>query len=272
MLQIVKNVYEYRELIEALAWKNIIVRYKQAYLGILWAVLQPLMMMLIFTLVRSFVGIESDGIPYPVLTFAALLPWIFFQESANEGINSVVSNANLIRKIYFPREIFPLTAMVTKTVELGISFLILAILMIYYQIMPTIQILWVPPIILYTVIVALAISFFGAAINVYYRDIGKALPIFLSLLMYASPVMYPLSLVHKKLVIEQAAGSWSNDLYTLYTLNPLAGIIDNFQRVLLKGLPPDFATIYPGLILTLAILPFGYLFFKRAENWFADII
>ncbi|MBE0472237.1 MAG: ABC transporter permease [Methyloprofundus sp.] len=272
MINIAKNIYTYRELITALAWKNIVVRYKQAYLGILWAVLKPVMLMLIFTLVRSFVGIETGDIPYPVLTFAALLPWIFFQESASEGVSSVTSNAALIKKIYFPREVFPLTAMVTKLVELFISFLILAGLMVYYKMMPTLYVIWVPAIILYTMIVALTISFFGAALNVYYRDVAQALPVALSLLMYGSPVIYPLSLVHKKLIEEQAAGAWSNDLYTLYTLNPLAGIIDSFQRVMLKGIPPDFDAIYPGLTLTLVILPFSYLFFKRAENWFADVI
>ena len=272
MIRIVRNLYSYRELIAALVWKNIVLRYKQAYLGILWAILKPIMLMLIFTLVRSFVGIETGDIPYPILTFAALLPWVFFQESASEGVNSVTSNAALIKKIYFPREVFPITAMATKLVELGISFLLLAGMMVYYKMMPTIYALWVPAIILYTMLVALTISFFGAAINVYYRDMSQALPVFLSLLMYGSPVMYPLSLVHQKLIVEQAAGEWSNDLYTLYTLNPLAGIIDGFQRVLLKGLPPDFNALYPGIILTLAILPFSYLFFKRAENWFADVI
>ena len=272
MITVFKNLYQYRELIAALAWKNIILRYKQAYLGILWAVLKPIMLMLIFTLVRTFVGIETGDIPYPILTFAALLPWVFFQESASEGVSSVTSNANLIKKIYFPREVFPITAMVTKIVELGISFFILAGMMFYYKMMPSIYALWVPAIILYTMIVALTISFFGAAINVYYRDMSQALPVFISLLMYGSPVMYPLNLVYQKLIVEQAAGKWSNDLYTLYTLNPLAGIIDSFQRVLLKGLPPDFNALYPGIILTLAILPFSYLFFKRAENWFADVI
>lgn len=271
MLQII-NLIKYRELIAALAWKNIIVRYKQAYLGLLWAVLKPVMLMLIFTLVRSFVGIESDNIPYPVLTFAALLPWIFFQESASEGVNSVTSNAPLIKKIYFPREVFPLTAMLTKTVELTISFVILAGLMAYYKILPNIQALWVPAIIIYTMIVALTISFFGAAMNVYYRDVSQALPVALSLMMYGSPVMYPLSLVRKTLLEQQAAGIWSNDLYTLYTLNPLAGIIETFQTVLLKGLPPDWNVLYPGLILTFTLLPFSYIFFKRAENWFADVI
>ncbi|MDO8845979.1 ABC transporter permease [Methylicorpusculum sp.] len=267
-----KNIFQYRELIAALAWKNIVIRYKQAYLGILWAVLKPLMLMMIFTLVRSFVGIESGDVPYPILTFAALLPWVFFQESASEGVNSVTSNAALIKKIYFPREVFPLTAMATKLVELAISFVILAGMMVYYKMMPTIYAFWVPAIVFYTMIVALTISFFGAALNVYYRDVSQALPVALSLLMYGSPVIYPLSLVHKKLIVEQAAGEWSERLYTLYTLNPMAGIIDAFQNVMLKGLPPDFDTLYPGAILTIVILPFSYWYFKRAENWFADVI
>jgi ABC-type polysaccharide/polyol phosphate export permease len=142
MITVFKNLYQYRELIAALAWKNIVLRYKQAYLGILWAILKPIMLMLIFTLVRSFVGIETGDIPYPILTFAALLPWVFFQESASEGVNSVTANAALIKKIYFPREVFPITAMVTKIVELGISFFILAGMMIYYKMAPTIYALW----------------------------------------------------------------------------------------------------------------------------------
>lgn len=272
MIRIAKDLYDYRELIQALAWKNIVVRYKQAYLGILWAVLKPVLLMLIFTLVKSFVGIDSGDIPYPILTFAALLPWVFFQESVSEGVNSVTGNAALIKKIYFPREVFPLTAMVTKLVELGISFIILAGLMIYYHMAPSLQALWVPVIIFYVMLVALSLSFFGAALNVYYRDIAQALPVALSLLMYASPVIYPLSLVQKKLLVEQAAGEWSNILYTIYTLNPLAGVIDSFQRVLLKGLPPDFSSMLPGAIATAILLPLGYVFFKKAESWFADII
>ncbi|MDF1832350.1 MAG: ABC transporter permease [Porticoccaceae bacterium] len=272
MIKVFTSLYTYRELITALAWKNIVVRYKQSYLGLLLAILKPIMLMAIFTLVRSFIGIETDGTPYPILTFAALLPWIFFQESASEGVSSVTSNTALIKKIYFPREVFPITAMVTKLVELGISCLILAGLMVYYQMLPTIYALWVPLIILYTMVIALTISFFGAAINVYYRDMSQLLPVVLSLLMYASPVIYPLSLVRQKLLEEQIAGDWSNHLYTLYTLNPLAGIIDSFQRVLLKGTAPDFNALLPGFMLIAVLLPISYLFFKRAENWFADII
>jgi len=267
-----KNIVDYRELIAVLAWKNITVRYKQAYLGVAWAVLKPLTLMLVFTLVRSFVNIPSGTVPYPILAFAALLPWIFFQESASEGVVSVVGNAALIRKIYFPREVFPLTSMMTKLVELGINVLILAGLMAWYGIAPTAQIAWAPLFILYTMLASLAIAFAGAAIHVYYRDVGTALPMLLSLLMYASPVIYPLDLVKDKLLVQQAAGKWSDVLYMLYTLNPLAGIIDSFQNVVLRGLPPNFSALIPGAILVAIGLPISYLFFKRAESHFADVI
>jgi lipopolysaccharide transport system permease protein len=272
MITVAKNLIEYRELMAVLAWKNVTLRYKQAYLGIAWAVVKPLVLMLIFTLVRSFVGIDSGNIPYPLLTFAALIPWIFFQESASEGVSSVVSNANLIKKIYFPREIFPITAVVTKLVELGINFIILAGLMIWFNYIPGMYILWMPLIILYTILAALSIAFVGAAINVYYRDMGTALPVLLSLLMYTSPVIYPLHLVKDKLLIQQAAGDWSNLLYTLYTLNPLAGIIDAFQSVALRNQPPDLAAMVPGIILVTILLPISYALFKRAESYFADVI
>ena len=272
MSHALKNVFAYRELLVVLAWKNIIVRYKQAYLGLAWAVLKPVMLMLIFTLMKSFIGIESGNIPYPLLTFAALLPWILFQESASEGVSSVVGNANLIKKIYFPREIFPITAVITKLVELVISFFILAGLMIWYQFVPGIYILWVPLIVLYTIFAALSIAFIGAAVNVYYRDVGAALPVVFSLLMYASPVIYPLQLVKDKLLIHQSAGEWSNALYTLYTLNPLAGIIDAFQSVVLRNEAPDLRAMLPGMLLIAVLLPLSYAFFKRAESYFADVI
>ena len=210
MLAVIKNLYAYRELVFTLAWKNVIVRYKQAYAGFAWAVIKPVMLMLIFSVVKGFVGIETGDIPYPILAFAALMPWILFQESASEGVNSVVSNTALVRKIYFPREIFPITATLTKLIELMISFIILALLMIYYQMAPTVQVIWVPLIILYTLMAALVISLVGSAINVYYRDIGVALPVLLQIMMYLSPVIYPLSLVRQRLLEDQAVGEWSD--------------------------------------------------------------
>jgi lipopolysaccharide transport system permease protein len=272
MIGVVKDIIEYRELLATLAWKNVALRYKQAYLGIAWAVLKPVMLMLIFTLVKSFVGIDSGDIPYPILTFAALMPWTFFQESTSDAVNSVVGNTALVKKIYFPREIFPITSVLTKLIELGISFFILAGLMVWYQMLPSVYILWVPLIILYTVLAALTIAFVGAAINVYYRDIGQALPVLLSLLMYASPVIYPLSLVRKTLLEEQAAGEWSDLLFTIYTLNPLAGIIDAFQNVVLRAQPPDLGAMVPGMVAVAVLLPLSYLYFKRAESYFADVI
>ncbi len=272
MLTIAKNLYDYRELLATLAWKNVTLRYKQAYLGIAWAILKPLTLMLIFTLVRSFVGIDSGDMPYPILVFTALMPWTFFQESASDGVNSVVSNTALIKKIYFPREIFPITSVLTKLVELGINFVILGALMTWYGMMPSVYMLWVPLIIAYTVLVALSIAFVGAAINVYYRDVATALPVLLSLLMYASPVIYPLQLVKDKLLVQQAAGEWSDALYTLYTLNPLAGIIDAFQSVVLRGALPDLNAMIPGAIMTTVLLPISYVYFKHAESYFADVI
>jgi lipopolysaccharide transport system permease protein len=267
-----QTLFAYRELVVTLAWKNIAVRYKQAYLGIAWAVIKPVTLMLIFTLMKSFVGIDSGSVPYPVLTFAALMPWIFFQESASEGVNSVVGNTALIKKIYFPREIFPITSVTTKLVELGINFVILAAMMAWYHMVPTVHVLWVPLIVMYTVLAALTVSFFGSAVNVYYRDMGQALPVLLSLLMYASPVIYPLQLVKDKLLVQQAAGEWSHLLYTVYTLNPLAGIIDAFQRVVLHGTAPDIEALLPGAVLVGLLLPLSYAFFKRAESYFADVI
>jgi len=272
MTTLFADLYSYRELVATLARKNIAIRYKQAYLGIAWAVIKPVTLMLIFTLVKGFVGIDSGNIPYPILTFAALLPWIFFQESASEGVGSVVGNTALIKKIYFPREIFPITAVATKLIELGINAMILAALMAWYGMVPTIYILWAPVIILYTVLAALTIAFVGSALNVYYRDVGQALPVLLSLLMYASPVIYPLQLVKDKLLVQQAAGEWSNLLYTVYTLNPLAGIIDAFQSVVLRGTAPDLGAMVPGAVLIAVLLPLSYAFFKRAESYFADVI
>ena len=272
MISAIKNIVEYRELIAILAWKNVAVRYKQAYLGIGWAVLKPLTLMLVFTLVRSFIGIPSGNVPYPILAFAALMPWIFFQESASDGVLSVVGNAGLIRKIYFPREVFPITGIITKLVELAINVLILAALMAWYRMVPTVQIIWAPLIIVYTMLASLTIALAGAAVNVYYRDVGAALPVLLSLLMYASPVIYPLEVVKDKLLLQHAAGAWSDALYIVYTLNPLAGIIESFQNVILRGAAPDFRAMLPGAILVAIMLPLSYKYFKRAEAYFADVI
>ena len=272
MISAIANTVRYRELLAVLVWKNIIVRYKQAYLGLAWSILKPLTLMLIFTLMRSIIGINSGSTPYPVLAFAALLVWTLFQESASEGINSIVGNAHLIRKIYFPREVFPLTAVLTKLVEFCINLVVLAALMAWYGITPTATVVWLPLIVVYTLLAALCIAFAGAALNAFYRDVAAGLPLLLSLMMFLSPIIYPLSMVQDKLLVQRAGGEWSKALYTLYTMNPMAGIIDAVQRTLLMNKPPDPDAILPGLIVVAVALPLSYLFFKRAEAYFADVV
>lgn len=272
MLQIARTVVTYRELLGIMAWKQIIVRYKQSYLGLVWAILKPMTLMLVFTLLNGFISINNSAVPYPVLAFTALLPWIFYQESISEGVNSVVSSAPLIRKIYLPREVFPLAGVVTKLVEFVINAVILACLMIYFGVMPASTIVWVPLLLLYTVMASLAVAFIGAAANVFYRDVGAMLPIVLQLMMYASPVIYPMSLVKQKLLEQHAAGSWSQLVYDVYRMNPLAGIVDGFQRTVLFDQAPDFDVIWPGLIVVLILLPISFAIFKRAEQYFADVV
>ena len=272
MLAAARNILDHRELIATLAWKNVTLRYKQAYLGLLWSVLKPLVLMTVFVLVRSVIGIDSGGVPYPVLVFAGLSLWIFLQESISEGTGSIVSNATLIRKIYFPREIFPVTAVATKVVEFAITLLLLFGMMRWYGIAPTAQTLWVLPLFVYVMLVALSIVMAGSALNVWYRDVSTAIPVVLNVLMWASPLMYPLHLVEKKLLIERAAGEWSEALFTLYTVNPMVGAIDSFQNVMLRGLPPNWQALAPGAILVACLLPVSYRLFKHAEMRFADVV
>ncbi len=234
--------------------------------------MRPLMLVLIFMVVRSFVGIDSGNVPYALLTYCALVPWLFFQEAASDGVGSVVAHANLIKKIYFPREIFPLASLLTKTVELGVGLAILALMMLWYQWAPNWNALWIVPILLYTMLVALTISLAGAALNVFSRDLSQGVPLLLGLVMYVSPVMYPLLLVQRALLENKIAGEYSALIYTIYTMNPLVGIITNMQNCLLLGLPPDWESLVPGAALVVVLLPISYIFFKHAEDYFADVI
>lgn len=272
MLLASRNLFRYRELLGILAWKVIAVRYKQAYLGFLWVILKPLALLAVFVLIRGVVGIDSGAVPYPLLTYAALVVWVFFQESASQGVGSVVNNEALIRKIYFPREIFPVAAVITKSVEFCVGLVMLGLLMAYYGYGPRLTMAWIPVLFGLAVLTALAISLAGSALNVYMRDVSQLVPMGLSLMMYASPIIYPLDLVRKKLVVEASAGAWSDFLFLLYTMNPLVGIIDGFQRATLTGEHPDFAVVAPGMILIAFALPASYLVFKRAEAYFADVI
>ncbi|MBK9685515.1 MAG: ABC transporter permease [Betaproteobacteria bacterium] len=271
MIAAFRSLYQYRELLQVLAWKDITLRYKQSHLGLVWLVLRPLMLVGIFMVVRSFVGIDSGNVPYALLTYCAMVPWIFFQEAASDGVGSVVNHANLVKKIYFPREIFPLASLAATSAQLLIGLLVLAMMMGWYQWAPTWHALWVPLLALYAMLVALTISLAGAAVNVYSRDASQGIPLLLGMAMYLTPVIYPLELVQRALVERQAAGDQRHPV-CLYLANPMTGVIDGFQRALLKGLAPDWATMAPGALLVLVLLPLSYVFFKRAEAYFADVI
>ncbi len=272
MIAAFRSLYQYRELLQVLAWKDITLRYKQSYLGMAWMVLRPLMLVAIFMVVRSFVGIDSGAVPYALLTYCAMVPWVFFQEATSAGVGSVVNHGALVKKIYFPREIFPLAALAAASVQLALGLVILALMMVWFQWAPGWHALWLPLLLGYTMLVVLTVSLFGAAVNVYSRDASQGIPLLLGMAMYLTPVMYPLALVQGALLERQAAGEWSGALYALYVANPMTGVIDGMQNALLRNQPPDWAVLAPGALLVAVLLPLSYLFFKRAENYFADVI
>lgn len=250
----------YWGLLYALTLRSLQIRYKQSILGIAWAIIQPMALMLMFTLVFSrLLKINSEGIPYPLFVYSSLLPWTFFSNSLNGAIPSLEANAALIKKIYFPRELFPISAVLAAFVDFLIAALIFVGMMFNYHIHPTVNILYVVPILLIQTILALGISFFASALNVYYRDVKHALPLIIQLWFYASPVIYPLSLVPQR-------------LQNLFVLNPMAGIMESYRTILVKGQPPGFHYTGAAAGVSLLLLVLGYLYFKRIEMNVADVV
>lgn len=255
-----RELPKYRELLKSITIREIKVRYKQSLLGMAWAVLQPLSMMAIFTIIFSrFAKIPSDGIPYPIFSYSALLPWSFFSASLSFAIPSVVNNADLIKKIYFPREIFPCASILAAGVDFCIATTIFVIMLIFYKISITWNILYVIPLMLIQIVFALSLSLFVAAVNVRYRDVKYALPLILQIWMYATPIIYPVSIVPER-------------LRTVYMLNPMASLIDGYRRAFLLGLSPDFHYIGLTFVVTMAVFFASYRYFKKEEMTFADII
>jgi len=256
-----KRFLSYRELLWVLTLREIQIRYKQSVLGVAWAILQPLGLMLAFTLIFStLLKVPSDGIPYPIFSYSALMFWAFFSNSLNRAIPSVEDNAPLIRKIYFPREFFPMSSIFGAFFDLLISALIFVGLMVYYHadITLTPNILYVVPILLIQMIFTLGICFFASAVNVYYRDVKHALPFLIQIWMYATPIIYSVSQVPER-------------LHTFYYLNPMAGIMVSFRTVILTGGPPNLTYLGIAGAASVLLLVLGYLYFKRVEIEFADI-
>ena len=258
--QSVRALVEYRDLFYTLSAHRIKVRYKQSMLGFAWAIVQPFALMLIYTLIFSIVTrMPSEGTPYAVFAYAALLPWTSFSNALTSGTNSLVSHSHLVTKVYFPREILPATYVVASLFDLAVGSSVLALMMLYYKIVPTVLILWAVPIITVMTVFTLGVTLILSALQVYFRDIGMAMPLLMQLWLFASPVVYPLS----------AVPAW---LYPVYVLNPMVGLTENFRRVILQGMAPDLRALAVAAIVSAVLLPASYILFKRLEATLADVV
>lgn len=254
-----KEVYDYRELLYAFISRDIKVRYKQTALGFVWVVAQPLFMMVVFTLFfGGFAKIPSDGIPYPLFSFAALLPWMLFSEGFVRSTVSMVSNAGIMTKVYFPRLIMPISGVISPITDFMVAFVILILMMVYYGFIPTIAILTLPLFICFAVVTAFAVGLWMSALNIKNRDFQHTLPFIIQIGMYASPIVYPLSMV-------------PDQYRLLYSLNPMVGVIDGFRWALLGTTPPG-NMIFVSVGVVIAILIGGLFYFKHIEQSFADVV
>jgi lipopolysaccharide transport system permease protein len=254
-----RELWEARELLYFLAWRDIKVRYKQTVLGVAWVVMQPLLLTLIFTVFLGMLArVPTEGVPYPLLVFSGLLPWSFFSSAVSTGAVSMVSNSHLVTKIYFPRLLVPFAAVAGRLIDFAIASVILGGLMLYYRQPLTPSALMAPVLVALTVLFTLAVSTLSAALNAKYRDVGVMLPVLLQLWMYVSPVLYPLGIIPE---------AWRG----LYKLNPLVGIIDGFRSAIL-GKPFDWGALAVTAAATLLLLAYSLFAFRRAEKSFADVI
>jgi len=254
------TLWQYRELLYFLVWRDVKVRYKQTIIGIAWVALQPVLTMVVCSLVFGrFAKIPSDGMPYPVFIFSALLPWNLFASSLGRGGDSVVQHANLISKVYFPRLILPIAGILSPLIDFGVAFLILIAMMVGYGVSPGAGVLALPLFILLAMLTALAVSLWTAALNVRYRDVGHAIPFLIQLWMFVSPVAYPASIVPER---------WR----LLYGLNPMTGVIEGFRWALLGRQAPDVQLIAVSTLAVAMLLVPAAIYFRNTERTFADLI
>jgi lipopolysaccharide transport system permease protein len=254
-----KSLWAYRELLYFLTWRDVKVRYKQTVLGAAWAVIQPLFMVIIFSIFfGKLARLPSDGIPYPLFAYAAVLPWTFFSNAVTKSGNSLVGSANLITKVYFPRMIMPAAAVAAGLIDLMIAFGILIVLLIYYGVGMTWNLLMAPALVFMTALLAVAVGLWTSALDVRYRDIRHALPFAIQLTMFATPIIYPVGLVPSR---------WRWAL----NLNPLTGIIEGY-RAAFFGRPFDWDALAISAAITFALLFYAAYRFTRVERTFADIV
>ena len=256
----VAALWEYRELLYFQVWRDVKVRYKQTVIGAGWAILQPAMSVAIFTLIfGNFVKVPSDGMPYAVFVYTALLPWMYFSSALSRSGTSLVGNANLITKVYFPRLLIPIASVMAPAVDFLFAFVVLLGLIAWYGIVPVWGVVTLPLYFLLAMMTALAIGLWLAPLNARYRDVGHAIPFLTQIWMFASPVVYPVSLVPE---------SWR----LVYSLNPMVGVIEGFRWALLGKGNPDFTPILVSVAVVLVLLAGGLFFFKRMERTLADTI
>ena len=255
-----KELWHYRELLYFLAWRDVTIRYKQAVLGAAWAILQPVMGMVIFTLFFGrLAGMQSGDIPYPIFVYAGLAPWTYFATVLNTAGNSLIGNSNLVTKVYFPRVLLPGASAAAGLLDLAISSSVLVLLMIYYRITPGWTLLWLPILIVGLVLVSVGVSMLFAALNVRYRDIKHAMPFLIQMWLFCTPIVYPTTLVPER-------------FRPLLSLNPCWGIIDGIRSALLGGTTFDTAAVLTSLASASVIFVVGLMYFRSAERSFADVI
>jgi len=255
-----KEVWNYRELLYFLVWRDIKVRYKQTALGAAWAIIQPFFSMVIFSLFfGKLAKMPSDGIPYPIFAYTALVPWTFFANGLSQSSNSLVDSANLIRKVYFPRLTIPIANVLSGLVDFGLAFIVLIGLMLYYGVVPSARIIWLPVFLLLALVTALAVGLWLSVLNVEYRDVRYTLPFLTQFWMFATPIVYPSSLLKEP---------WR----TVYGLNPMVGVVEGFRWALLGTKNSPGPMIAVSAVASLALLVGGAFYFRRMEKTFADVV
>lgn len=255
-----RELWRYRELLYFLVWRDVKVRYKQTALGATWAVLQPILTMVVFTLFFGrLAGVPSDGIPYPIFSFAALVPWTFFSHGLTQSANSLVGSQNLITRVYFPRLAIPIATVASGLVDFGIAFLVLAVMMVFYGFPPTADAVWVLPLVILALITALGAGLWLSALNVEYRDVRYVLPFLTQFWLLATPIAYPSSLLEEP---------WR----TIYGINPMAGVVEGFRWALLGADTAPGPMIAVSSLGAMVLLISGALYFRRMEKTFADVI
>jgi lipopolysaccharide transport system permease protein len=255
-----RELWEYRELLYFLSWRDVKVRYKQTALGAAWAIIQPFFTMVVFSLFfGQLAKIPSDGVPYPIFSYAALVPWTFFANALNQSSNSLVGSAHLITKVYFPRLVVPLSSVLSGLVDFVLAFAVLLGMMFYYGMMPTINILALPPLLLLALVTSLGVGLWLSALNVEFRDVRYVVPFLVQFWLFSTPIAYPSSLLQEP---------WR----TLYAVNPMVGVVEGFRWALLGTDTAPGPVIAVSALMALLLLVGGAFYFRRMEKTFADIV